>query len=82
MIDQRRFFFDWELSLQGPYHKLKHLGISIEGSIISGKVDIHASAGQLRVDLPEGCLTTRCIRRDTCVPPFSHVLCVNSCIAR
>src|SRR5437588_7502109 len=53
VIEQRRLFLNWELSLQGPDHTLKYLGIRLDGSIIAGEMDIDTPACQVGVGLPE-----------------------------
>src|SRR6266487_6064009 len=50
VIEQLRFFLDWELSLQRPHDTLKHLSIFVVRCSIAGKVDIYAAAGQLCID--------------------------------
>src|SRR5579864_3066085 len=53
MIEQQRLFLNRQLPLQSPDHTLKHLGISLDGSVIAGKMDIDAAACQLCIGFPE-----------------------------
>src|SRR5713101_6926128 len=70
-LNELWFFFNRELSLQGPEHTAKDLSLLLLGCIITRKMDIHTATRQLRIDFPKG---TKFVGPDQNMAHASHIL--------